>query len=114
MQLSTGVLTLNAKDLLPPKVNDEDEDKPKTNRERQRAHTRRKKEAGYKKDWLHRSVTILADEIGGQENVVAEIESLRTRAEAAEKMAAAERKRADAAEAGVLSLSARSWWQFWR
>ncbi|MEQ3727740.1 MAG: hypothetical protein ABNH38_10040 [Tateyamaria sp.] len=115
MKISAGVLTLNAKDLLPPKINNgADEDQPKTNKERQRAHTQRKKEAGYKKDWLHRNVAILADEIGGQENIVAEIERLRARAEEAEKMAAAERKRADAAEAEVLRLNARSWWRFWQ
>ncbi|MDF9304778.1 hypothetical protein P5P81_20720 [Tritonibacter mobilis] len=115
MKLSGGVFTLNAKDLLPPKVsNDTDEDQPKTSKERQRAYTQRKKEAGYKKDWLHRSVAILADEIGGQENIAAEIEALRLRAEEAEQMAAFERSRAEAAEAEVLRLRARSWWRFWR
>jgi len=115
MKLSGGVFTLNARDLLPPRVSNEaDEGQPKPNKERQRAYTQRKKEAGYKKDWLHRSVATLADEIGGQENIASEIEKLRVRAEEAERMAAFERSRAEAAEAEVLRLRARSWWRFWR
>ncbi|QDY69308.1 hypothetical protein [Qingshengfaniella alkalisoli] len=114
MTLSDGVFTLNAKDILPPKIkNPADEAQPKTNKERQRAYTQRKKDAGFKKDWIHESVAILADEVGGQECIVAEIERLRTRAEMAEERAAAERLRAEAAEADVKRLKALRWWQFW-
>lgn len=115
MRLTDGVFTLTAKDLMPPKINkDADGDQPKTNKERQRAYTQRKKEAGFKKDWLHRSVEILANEIGGQENITTEIENLRARAEEAKKMAAIYKSRAEVAEAEVLRLKARRWWRFWQ
>lgn len=114
MKLSGGVFTLNAKDLLPPKaIKDADANQPKTNKERQRAYSQRRKEAGFKKDWLHQSVATLADEIGGQEKISGEIETLRLRVEEAEQIAAFERSRAEAAEAEILRLRARSWWRFW-
>lgn len=115
MKLEDGVFTLNAKDLLPPKAKTvADGQQPKSNTERQHKFTQRKKEAGFKKDWLHNSVAALADEIGGQENIFAEICKLRTRAEKAEEIAAADKLRAEKAEAEVRRLQARRWWRFWR
>ncbi len=107
MKLANGVLTLKASDLLPPKIKTGEEVKEaKTAKERQREFVQRKKEAGFKKDWLHESLLPLAEETGGQENIAKEIEKLRQRAEAAE-------RRAETAESEVQQLKARRWWQFW-
>ncbi|NVK20526.1 MAG: hypothetical protein HWE30_17665 [Methylocystaceae bacterium] len=115
MKLSDGVLTLHAKDLLPQRETcDADGIPTKTNKERQHAFAQRKKEAGFKKDWLHSSIALLANQIGGQENISAEIENLRVRVKEAEEMAAFERSRADAAQAEISRLKSRSWWRFWR
>ena len=108
MTLSNGVLSLKASDLLPPKIKTADAiEQIKSGKERQREFVQRKKDAGYKKEWLHHSIQELAEETGGQENIVASVDLLRKRAEAAE-------KRADKAEAEVRRLKARRWWRFWR
>lgn len=115
MKLSNGVFTLNAKDLLPTKIDKAAEDeRPRTNKERQHAFTQRKKDAGFKKDWLHESIAILADKSGGQENIASKMEELLARAERAERIAAFEKLRAEAAEAEILRLKARRRWRFWR
>lgn len=114
MKLADGVFTLDAKDLLPSKVKTTaDGEQAKTGKERQRTFSQRKKELGFKKDWLHQSVAVLADDNGGQETIATEIKELRARAEGAEKMVAVEKLRAEAAEAEVQRLKARSWWRFW-
>lgn len=101
MKLTNGVFTLKARDLLPPKIKtDEEVKEAKTAKERQREFVQRKKDAGFKKDWLHESLLPLAEEAGGQEHIATEIEKLRQRAEAA--------------EAEVQRLKARRWWQLWR
>jgi hypothetical protein len=107
MQLKDGVLSLRASDLLPPKIKSNEEVKEaKTSNERQREFVKRKKDAGFKKDWLHHSIQDLAEQAGGQENIAVSVERLLIRAAAAE-------KRADAAEAEVRRLKARRWWRFW-
>lgn len=108
MTLVNGVLSLKASDLLPPKVKTADAvEQTKTGKERQRQFVQRKKDAGFKKDWLHHTIQVLAEEAGGQENIVANVDLLRKRAEAAE-------ARADKAEAEVRRLKAGRWWRFWR
>lgn len=108
MKLADGVLSLKASDLLPPKIKTGEEVKEaKTAKERQREFVQRKKDAGFKKDWLHESLLPLAEEAGGQENIAKEIEKLRQRAEAAE-------QRAEAAETEIQRLKARRWWRLWR
>jgi hypothetical protein len=106
LRLSKGVLSLKATDLLPPVIKTGEEIKEAmTSKERQAKFVKGKKDAGFKKDWLHQSVALLAEETGGQENITAEVEKLRKRAEDAE-------KRAKAAEAEVQRLG-RRWWRFW-
>lgn len=101
IKLADGILSLKASDLLPPKIKTEDEaNKAKTAKERQREFVQRRKDAGFKKDWLHESLLPLAEEAGGQENIAKEIEKLRQRAEAA--------------EAKVRRLKDRCWWRLWR
>ncbi len=108
MKLADGVLSLKASDLLPPKIKtDEEVKEAKTAKERQREFVQRRKDAGFKKDWLHESLLPLAEEAGGQENIAQEIEKLRQRAEAAE-------QRAEAAETEIQRLKARRWWRLWR
>lgn len=108
MKLSGGVLSLKARDLLPPKIKTcEEVNKAKTTKERQRKFVQRKVDAGFKKDWLHHSVMELAEEAGGQEYIATNFDQLRKRAEAAE-------KRAATAEAEVQRLKALRWWRFWR
>lgn len=115
MKISGGVLTLSVKDSLRPKSNRGScEEQPKTNNERQRTYAQRKKDAGFKKDWLHKSVAALAGEFNGQEKIAAEIAKLRARAEAAEAIATMERLRAEKAEAKVQRMKARRWRLFWR
>lgn len=108
MKLSDGVLSLRARDLLPPKIKTGEEVKEaKTAKERQREFVQRKKDAGFKKDWLHESLVLLAEEAGGQENIATVVKNLRQRAVAAE-------QRAELAEAVVQRLKSRRWWLFWR
>jgi len=115
MKLADGVFTLKAKDLLPPKIDTAAaSEKPKTGKEGQRAFTQRKKEAGFRKDWLHQSILTLAEELGGQESIATEMEKLRARLYNAEKKATYERLRADAAEAKIQRLKLRPWWRLWR
>lgn len=107
MKLSDGVLSLRARDLLPPKIKTGEEVKEaKTAKERQREFVQRKKDAGFKKDWLHESLVLLAEEAGGQENIATVVKNLRQRAVAAE-------QRAELAEAVVQRLKSRRWWLFW-
>lgn len=107
MKLSDGVLSLRARDLLPPKIKTGEKVKEaKTATERQREFVQRKKDAGFKKDWLHESLVPLAKEAGGQENITTVVKNLRQRAEAAE-------QRAEVAEAEVQRLKSRRWWLFW-
>ena len=114
MKLADGVHSLKARDLLPSKTKTSEEvQKAKTAKERQREFVKRKRDAGFKKDWLHHSIQDLAEQAGGQENIVTVIATLRVRAENAEQMVAAERKRADEAEEEVRRLQVRRWWQFW-
>ena len=108
MTLSGGVLSLRAKDLLPSTILPGEEVKEaKSTRERQRVFVQRKKDAGFKKDWVHVSVQELAQDAGGQEKIAASVDRLRRRAELAE-------KRANEAEAEVRRLKARRWWWFYR
>lgn len=108
MNLADGVLSLRARDLLPPKIKTGEEVKEaKTAKERQREFVQRKKNAGFKKDWLHESLLPLAEEAGGQENIATVVKTLRQRAELAE-------QRAEVAEAEVQRLKSRRWWLFWR
>jgi len=101
MKLSDGVLSLKASDLLPPKIKTGEEiQEAKTAKERQREFVQRKHNAGFKKDWLHQSIAMLADEVGGQENIADNIKQLRQRAETA--------------EAQLQRLKGRVWWQFWK
>jgi excinuclease UvrABC ATPase subunit len=107
MKLADGVFTINAKDLLTPKTKTAVEgEQPKSTKERQREFVKRKKDAGFKKDWLHHSIQELAEQAGGQEKIAVSVDRLLIRAEAAE-------RRADAAEAEVRRLKARRWWRFW-
>lgn len=115
MRLKNGVLTFNAKDLLRTEAGPtEREKKPKSNAERQRALTKRRKEAGLVREWVHKSVLSMAEELGGPDQLAVEIDRLRARAEEAEEMAASEKQRADAAVAEVQRLKSRRWWRFWR
>lgn len=108
MSLANGVLSLRARDLLPPKPrNDEKAKEAKTANERQREFAQRKRAAGFKKDWLHESLSALAEDAGGQENITTLVNALRRRAETAE-------QRANFAEAEVLRLKSRRWWMFRR
>lgn len=105
MRLADGVLSLKASDLLPPKIKTGEEvQEAMTAKERQRKFVQGKKEAGFKKNWLHHSIEELAEEVGGQEHISGRIEELRQRAEAAE-------LRAETAEAEILRLRSRRWWQ---
>lgn len=115
MKLADGVLSLKARDLLPPKTTTcEEIQKAKTAKERQREFVQRKVDAGFKKDWLHHSVLELAEEAGGQENIAGEVVALRQRAEAAEQNAEAEQRRAETAESEIRRLKSRRWWRFWQ
>jgi hypothetical protein len=107
LKLSKGILSLKASDLLPPKVKTKEEaEEAMTSKERQAKFVKSKKTAGFKKDWIHESIALLAEEAGGQANIAVEVEKLRKRAETAE-------KRAAEAEAEVQRLR-KSWWRFWR
>lgn len=115
MRLKDGVFTLNAKDLMPTKAEPaEDKNKPKSNAERQRALAERRKEAGLVREWVHKSVLAMAEDLDGSEEIALEIERLRARAEEAEQLAMSEKRRADDAMAEVQRLKSRRWWRFWR
>ncbi|UOA32546.1 hypothetical protein DSM110093_02346 [Sulfitobacter sp. DSM 110093] len=115
LKLSGNTLTLEVKEVEAADAEERKKDKQREgNRRRQNTFVEGKEKAGFRKTWIHKSVERLGAELNGQENIATEIKWLRARAEAAEMVAAAERKRADAAEAEVLRLSARSWWRFWR
>ncbi|WP_170403245.1 hypothetical protein [Ruegeria arenilitoris] len=107
MKLVGGVLSLRARDLLPPKIKaEQDVKEAKSAKERQREFVQRKKDAGFKKDWLHESLVLLAEEIGGQEKIAEKIQQLQQRAEEAE-------RRAEEAEAEVQRLKSRRRWRLW-
>lgn len=115
LKLSGNTLILEVKDVEAANVEKLKRDKKREdNKRRQEAFVQGKKDSGFRRDWIHRSVEALASELNGQENIATEMKRLKARAEAAEKVADAERKRAVAAEAEVLRLNARSWWRFWR
>ena len=98
MRLTDGVFTLRARDLLPPKVMTTEEAKQaKTSKERQAKFVKGKREAGFRKDWLHSSIEKLAKEVGGQDRISDKIDELQHRAKDAE-------QRADIAEAKLMRI----------
>ena len=108
--MSLEVIDISAAEVEKAKKNKKRED---SNR-RQKEFKQRKHESGFTREWMHSTVKELVGKIDEQETFARKYKKLLARAEEAEKIAGFERTRANAAEAEILRLNARSWWRFWR